>query len=64
MRVLCEGLDGNAIEGEVIGGADFDPRTATVDLDSQFTVRCDYGARFHINGWMVETVRLNLTGDE
>jgi hypothetical protein len=63
MRVLCEGLDGTSIEGEIVGGEDFDPVRGTVDLDCVFTVRCDDGVRFHINGWMVDTVQLEASGD-
>jgi len=37
MRVICTG-GGLDVEGEVIGGEDFDPITGTCDLDSTFTV--------------------------
>jgi len=53
MRVICTG-GGFDVEGEVIGGEDFDPITGTCDLDSTFTVRCDDGALFQVHGWMVE----------
>lgn len=43
MRFLCSAIDGNDVEGEVIGGEDFDPITGTCDLDAMFTVRCDDG---------------------
>jgi len=42
------------VEGEVIGGEDFDPITGTCDLDPTCTVRCDDGALFEVHGWMVE----------
>jgi hypothetical protein len=53
MRVICTG-GGFDVEGEVIGGEDFDPISGTCDLDSTFTVRCDDGALFQVHGWMVE----------
>jgi hypothetical protein len=54
MRVLCCSTDGCEIEGEVVGGQFFDPGTGSYDLDGRFTVRCDDGARFKVNGWAVE----------
>ena len=54
MRVLCSAFDGSDIEGEVIGGDDFDPISGTCDLGSTFTVRCDDGALFQVHGWMVD----------
>jgi hypothetical protein len=53
MRLICTGGEFD-VEGEVIGGEDFDPITGTCDLDSTFTVRCDDGALFQVHGWMVE----------
>jgi hypothetical protein len=53
MRVICTG-DEFDVEGEVIGGEDFDPITGTCDLDSIFTLRCDDGALFQVHGWMIE----------
>jgi hypothetical protein len=57
MRVICTG-GGFDVEGEVIGGEDFDPITGTCELDSTFTVRCDDGALFQVHGWMVEPRRV------
>jgi hypothetical protein len=54
MRVLCEGLDGSNVEGEVIGGDFIDVSTGLVDLDATFTVRCDDGACFAVHGWLVD----------
>ena len=54
MRVLCEGLDGSNVEGEVISGDFIDVSTGLVDLDGTFTVRCDDGVCFAIHGWLVD----------
>ncbi len=54
MRVRCSGIDGYDVEGEVIGGEDFDPFSQTCDLESIFTVRCDDGAIFEVHGWLVD----------
>jgi hypothetical protein len=51
IRVLGGGFD---VEGEDIGGEDFDPMSGTCDLDSTFTVRCDDGALFQMHSWRVE----------
>jgi|GEM_PF-3542606 len=58
MRVLCSGIDGRDIEGEVIGGEDFDVASGSCDLDSTFTVRCDDGALFQVHGWLVDVTVL------
>jgi len=44
MRVLVDGLD-TVIEGEVIGGELLDGVGGQFDLEAEFTVRCDDGAR-------------------
>jgi hypothetical protein len=54
LRALCSAIDGNDVQGEVIGGEDFDPTTGPCDLDAKFTVRCDDGALFQVHGWLVD----------
>lgn len=54
MRVLLSGLDGNDIEGEVIGGEFYDSDTGHCDLEDSFTVRCDDGVVFEVHGWLVD----------
>ena len=61
MRVLCCGMDGNDVEGEVIGGEFYDPDTARCDLEDTFTVRCDDGEVFQLHGWMVDITVLEET---
>ena len=58
MRVHCSAIDGYDIEGEVIGGECFDPLSATCDLESIFTVRCDDGAVVEVHGWLVDVIVL------
>ncbi|MBB5060300.1 hypothetical protein HDF16_005036 [Granulicella aggregans] len=53
MRVLVDGVD-TVIEGEVIGGTPVGGVDGQFDLGDEFTVRCDDGQCFLINGWMVE----------
>jgi hypothetical protein len=53
MRVLIDG-EGTVIEGEVIGGSLVSDLAGDYDLADEFTVRCDNGQCFLINGWMVE----------
>ncbi len=54
MRVICSTMDGVELEGEVIGGEDFDEAAGTVDLDARFTIRVDDGTCFTVNGWLVD----------
>lgn len=61
MRVLCSGLDGRELEGEVIGGDYFDEVSGEVDLTETFTVRTDEGAVFSVHGWLVDVVVLQAT---
>ena len=61
MRILCSGLDGSDIEGEVIGGEFYDADTGSYDLESSFTVRCDDGEVFQVHGWMVDLTVLEET---
>lgn len=58
MRVLCSGLDGRELEGEVIGGECCDETSGEVDLTETFTVRTDEGAVFSVHGWLVDVVVL------
>ena len=58
MRVICTG-GGFDVEGEVIGGEDFDSITGICDLDSTFTVRCDDGALFRYTAGWSRLRRLN-----
>ena len=51
MRVLCSGLDGSDVEGEVIGGKFNNPDTGRCDLEETSTVRCDNGEVFQVHGW-------------
>lgn len=52
MRVLCSGLYGSDVEGEVIGGEFYDPDTGHCDLEETFTVRSDDGEAFwYTAGW-------------
>ena len=51
MRVLCSGMDGSDVEGEVIGGEFYDPDTGRCDLEETFTVRDDHGKVFQVYGW-------------
>lgn len=60
MRVICTG-GGSDVEGEVIGGEDFDPISGTCDLASNFTVRCDDGALFQVHGWIVEVAAVETS---
>ena len=59
MRVLIDGL-APAVEGEVIGVEDFDPRSATCNLESIFSVHCDDGAVVEVHGWLVDVIVLHL----
>ena len=61
MRVLCSGMDGSDVEGEVIGGEFYDPGTGHCDLEDTFTVRCDDGEVFQVHGWMVKITVLEET---
>ena len=61
MCVLCSGLDGSDIEGEVIGGEFYDPDTGCCDLEETFTVRDDEGEVFQVHGWMVDITILEET---
>lgn len=54
MRVLCSGMDGSDIEGEVIGGEFYDADAGQCDLEDTFTVRCDDGGVFEVHGWLVD----------
>jgi hypothetical protein len=54
MRVLCSAIDGEDIEGEIIGGEDFKLVDGSVDLESAFTVRCDDGTCHRVHGWLVD----------
>ena len=58
MRVLVNGLD-KVIEGEVIGGELLDGRSGRFDMESEFKVRCDDGACFTVQGWLVDLEILN-----
>ena len=58
MRVHCSGLDGNDIEGQVIGGEFYDPDTGHCDLEDTFILRRDDGMVFEVHSWLVDmTVR-------
>ena len=61
MRVLCSTLEGNELEGEVIGGISAMKFLGEVDLAEAFTVRTDQGAVFFIHGWLVDIVVLETT---
>ena len=61
MRVLCSGLDGSDVEGEVIGREFYDPDTGRCDLEETFTVRRDNGEVFPIHGWMVDVTIMEET---
>ena len=61
MRVICSGLDGSDVEGEVIGGEVYDPDTGRCDLEETFTVRCDNGEVFQVHGWMVDVTIMEET---
>ena len=58
MRVLCSGMDGSDVEGEVIGGEFYDPDTGRCDLEETFTVRDDHGKVFQVHDWMVDVTVL------
>ena len=60
MRVHCSAIDGYDVEGEIIGGERFDPSSATCDLESIFTVRCDNGAIFEVHGWLANVTVMDL----
>ena len=60
MRVLCEGVDGSNVEGEVIGGESVDESTGRVDLGATFTVRCDDGVCYTVHGWLVDVELLEV----
>ena len=51
MRVLCE-WRAELIEGEIVAGNWCDPERTVFDFDGTFTVRCDDGEVFRVNGWM------------
>ena len=61
MRVLCSGLDGSDVEGEVIGGKFNNPDTGRCDLEETSTVRCDNGEVFQVHGWMVDVTIMEET---
>ncbi len=61
MRVLCSTLDGNELEGEVIGGDSCDEVSGEVNLAETFTVQTDLGAVFSVHGWLVDVVVLQMT---
>ena len=56
MRVRCGGVEGNDIEGVVIGGEFYDADIGHCDLEDTFTVRCDGGMIFEVHGWMVDVL--------
>lgn len=58
MRVLCSGMEGTDIEGEVISGEFYDPDTGRYELEETITVRCDDGEVFHVHGWMADVTVL------
>ena len=61
MRVVCSGMDGSDVEGEVIGGEFYDPDTGRCDLEQTFTIRDDHGEVFQVHGWMVDVTILEET---
>lgn len=61
MRVLCSTLDGNELEGEVIGGDSCDEVSGERDLTETFTIRTDLNAVFSVHGWLFDVVVLEKT---
>ncbi len=59
MRVLCNSLDSNDIEGEVIGGERWDEKSGAFDLKRIFTLRCDSGVILQVHGWLVNVTVLD-----
>ena len=54
MRVLCSGMTGGDIEGELIRGGFLDADTGEFDLEETFAIRCDDGQVVEVHGWLVE----------
>ena len=61
MRVLCSGMDGSDVEGEVVGGEFYDSDTGRCDLEETFTVRCENGEVFQVHGWIVDVTIMEET---
>lgn len=56
-RIVAEMYD-VVLEGVVVDGIPLEESTATFDLDCEFTVRCDDGALYKVQGWAVDVTVL------
>jgi hypothetical protein len=52
-RIVAE-LFAESLEGLVIGGTPVSQTSTDFDLECEFIVRCDDGARFRVPGWAVD----------
>jgi len=52
-RIVAELYD-VILEGVVVDGIPVNESSAVFDLDCEFTVRCDDGALFKVQGWAVD----------
>ncbi len=56
-RIVTELYD-TVLEGVVVDGTPMDESNAAFDLECEFTVRCDDGALFKVQGWAVDVTVL------
>lgn len=56
-RIVAELYD-VVLEGVVVDGVPVDESAPVFDLECEFTVRCDDGARFKVQGWAVDVTVL------
>ena len=52
-RIVAE-LYAETLEGVVVDGFPMDEASGNFDLDDEFTLRCDDGALFKVQGWAVD----------
>ena len=57
-RVYAE-MFAESLEGVVVDGEPLDDTYTSFDLDSEFTLLCDDGATFKVQGWAVEITVLD-----
>ena len=56
-RIIAE-LYAESLEGVVVDGMPLDEVSGDFDLECEFTLRCDDGARFKVQGWAVDVTIL------
>ena len=56
-RITAE-LYSETLEGVVVDGVPLDETSGDFDLECEFTLRCNDGARFKVQGWAVDVTVL------